>query len=324
MKKTAVISGLALLLLALGCRFENGNYSRALFKHIPDDPELLVLVKPNDVSKLAEVAMNELDLQKIFGNTLELDTTDWQQFQDTAVKMLEALGIPWPQIENVGLLLYYKKPIILATGVFNKIDVETNMQTLGFKYNDNGFFDYVYSGQKLSVPEDGVIMLAAEELLEDLQMVPEEHRLWNRADFSEYRLTSPLDNSVFIWSHPPDHFLSDFPHREDLGDLSLAMDFKSSLNMKLTVRVKDPQKTVFLYDIIFGTIGVAKGLLGSDPDYGPLFNGFQVSQDNRQVVTSVVLPYSRLEALKERFKKDFEAKDNSSFKKVRSFLDAFK
>ncbi len=316
------IACLALVLLS-ACRSEEVQYSRALFRHIPDEPELLVLVRPNDIAKLAEMAISQMKFQEFFDERFKIDAAALDRYKDVAEEMMIALGIPWDSVESVGFFLYFKRPILLISGDFTKPDVTGKLTELGFKQNDNGFFDYIYHEQKLNVPEDGLIMLAEETLLDDISYIPEERRLWNRPDFSEYRLTSPLNNSLFLWTHPPDDFLPDFKYRDDLGDLSLAMNFQSNFSLKVTIRVKDPEKAVYLHDIFFGVVKLSSGLFGDDEDYGPVFNGIKVARNQSQVEASLVIPRDQLASLKDRIVDDIQNPNSKTFTKFRSFMDGF-
>lgn len=311
------------LLLLSACRSEDIHYSRALFRHIPDEPELLVLVRPNDIAKLAEMAVSQLKFEEFFDERFQIDAAALDRYKGVAEEMMKALGIPWPAVESIGFFLYFQRPILLISGDFTKQSVSGKLLELGFKQNDNGFFDYIYHEQKLNIPEDGLIMLAEETLLDDISYIPEERRLWNRPDFSEYRLTSPLNNSVFVWTHPPDNFLPDFKYRDDLGDLSLAMNFKRNFSLKATIRVKDPEKAVYLYDIFFGVVKLSSGFFGDDEDYGPVFSGIKVTRNQAQVEASLIINHDQLKSLKERFVDDIQNPDSKSFTKFRSFMDGF-
>ena len=314
----------AVILILSGCYSEGVNYSRSLFKHIPEDPELLVLVKPNDITSLAEVAIAELNLQQFFSDRLNMDLPALDGYKDVFVEVMEKVGIPYDKVESAGVLIYFQKPVLLISGDFKKEAISQKMGEIGFKQLSNGYFEYLVHPYLLSIPDDGVIMLAEAELLDDLSVVPEENRLWNRDDFREYRETSPLDNSVFIWSHPPERFLSDFAYQEDLGDVSLALNFRSNFSLKATVHIKDPQKAVYLHDMILGTMTFASGFFGEDPDYGPLFKGIKVTQDNRKVEASLVLSNERLLALKKRVVDDINNPDSKTFNKLQSVMDSFK
>jgi len=164
-------------------------------------------------------------------------------------------------------------------------------------------------------------MMASEEILDDLSMIPEDNRLWNRPDFKVYRTTSPLDNSLFVWSHPPENFLSDFKYRDALGDVSLAMNFRNNLSMKAAVRVKDPQKAVLLHDIVLGGVTMARGFFGEDADYGPLFKGMKVSHNQSQVEASLVLSADQMASLKARMIEDFNNPEANTWKKIQDSLN---
>ena len=314
---------LTTMLLFLGCS-RGVNYSKSLFRHIPDDPQLLVLVNPNDISRLVEMAVSELDFGEILGGKVDIDTAKLDHYKDISVEMMKALGLPWERIETIGFLLYFDQPVFLVSGDFRRDQVTDKMKSLGFRQHDNGFFDYVYDKQKLSIPDDGLMMMAQESLLDDLQAIPEANRLWNREDFVEYRLRSPLTNSLFVWTHPPKDFLPDFEYRDDLGDISLALNFKRNFSFKATIRVKDPQKTVLLHDLIYGISKVANGIFGSDPDYGPILNGINVTQNNHQVDASLVIPPEKVRALRDRLRRDFQNDETSTFENIEKFLNKFK
>lgn len=313
----------ALILLLSACQVGGVNYSKALFQHIPDDPEVLVLVNPNDVSRLVDLAVSEINLSEFIGTNIDVDAKTIDHYKDVSVEMLKALGLPWDKVQSVGFLIYYQKPVILVSGNFTKAAITAKMEELGFRQHDNGLFDYVYGEQKLSIPDDGLMMMAEEMLLDDLQMVPEENRLWNRPDFAAYRSTSPLNNSVFVWSHPPEHFLEDFQFRDQLGDVSMAMNFRTNFSFKSTIRVKDPEKAVYLHDFLLGVVLVGRGLFGGDEAYGPLLNSVKVNQDNHVVEASLVLTTGQLMALKEKIKTDFKNGDTSTFRKIDEFLNRF-
>lgn len=314
---------IASMLMFGACRSDHINFSRALFEHVPSDPEILVLVRPNDVIKLAEVALSQIDFKEMLGTNLKIDTEMIERYQKVSLEMLEALGIPIEDIESIGFMLYLNKPVLMVSGNFTKDQVVGKLKEIGFKQNDQEFFDYIYGDQKLHVPADGLMMLAEADLLDFLTTVPKENRLWNREDFSEYRLRSPMDSSLFIWTHPPENFLSDFKYREQLGDASLAVDFKKDFSATLNIRLKSPEHTVYLYDIVFGSLKVSQGLFGDDQDFGPVLKSIQVSQDNRQVVVSMVVPYSKVNRLKERLILEARSDDPTTFKKLRSFFDQF-
>jgi len=314
---------IALFLMLGACRSDHINFSRALFEHVPSDPEILVLVRPNDVINLAEMALSQIDFEEMLGANLEMDTELIQHYQKVSLEMLEALGIPIEDVESIGFMLYLNKPVLMVSGDFTKEGVVGKLKEIGFQQDSNNFFNYIYGEQKLNVPADGLMMMAEADLLDFLTTVPSENRLWNREDFSEYRVRSPMDSSLFIWTHPPDDFLSDFKYRDQLGDVSLAVDFKRDLSATLNIRLKSAENTVYLYDIVFGSLKVSQGLFGDDQDLGPLLKSIQVSQDNRQVVVSIVVPYSKVNRLKERLLEEAQSDDPVTFKKLRSFFDQF-
>ena len=317
-----LLACIALVVLG-GCTSEGIQYSRSLFSHVPKEPELLVLVKPNDVSNLLDIAIAELELQKFFGEYLNFDAKLLEHYKAISSEMLKSVGVPWENVESFGFLLLYGQPVILVSGEFAKADVEGKMTELGFKQQDTGYFEYIYSGMMLSVPAEGLMMMAAEDILEDLTDLPEDQRLWNRDDFKEYRSRTPLNNSLFVWSHPPETLLSDFEYRDDLGDVSLAMNFAGGFSMNAAVRVKDPQKVVFLHDIVLGATTMGAGLFGSDADYGPLFKGIKVAHNNKQVEATLVLTADQLISIKDRMADDINNPDSKTFRKLQNYMNAF-
>ena len=322
--KVVLLLGTLFVILLSGCHSERVNYTKALFKHIPDEPELLVMIRPNELNRLADYAMTQEDLKKMFDDQLNIDTSQWEHYKNVALEMLKALGAPLEQVETIGFLSYFHKPVLLLTGSFQKSEVDQKMRDLGFKQNDSGFFDYVYGAQKLFLPEDGLMILAESELIEDLLSIPSEHRLWNRRDFAEYRATSPLENALFVWTHPPEAFLSDFKYHKDLGDVSVAINLRENISMKTVIRVKDPQKTVYLYDLLFGVTSIAKGLFGDQPAYSPLVRGIDINQESNQVTASLVIPHDKIDVLHRQIKADFLDADSENASKFRNFLGKFK
>ena len=323
MKKSAIILTALLAILLSGCTTPGVRYTQNLFEHIPDDPEFLALVNPNDISTLMELAVRELNFQELFQGKFEVDVKDLDHYTTVAIEMFDALGIPVESVESVGVLLYFKKPVFLLSGAFTKDGVESKLTEIGYKRREDGFFDYVYNDQKLSIPADGVMMMANPELLSELRDLPKENRLWDRDDFTEYRKTSPLNNSVFIWGKPPTSFMPDFPYKDDLGDVSLAIKFGRTITVQGVVRIKDPEKAVYLHDILVGAVSLGKGLFGSDQDYGAVFNGIRVTQNNKQVTASLVVPADKVLALKERVKNDFINNETSTFDKFEKFMSNF-
>ena len=322
--KRPVLSLLVVAALVFsGCRTPGVEYSKNLFQHLPDDPQLIALVNPNDVTSLVELALREINFQEFFGDKVKIDAEELDYYRQIAIEMLEALGIPVDRVEAAGVLVYYDKPVFLLSGAFERASVTAKLEEIGYQADDEGFFDYVYHTQKLVIPADGVMMMAERDLLEDLISIPEDHRMWDREDFADYRLTSPLDNSVFLWAEAPRDFLDGFAHRDDLGAVSLAMKFSRTITIQGVVRIKDPQKTVYLHDIVAGTVKIGQGLFGGDPDYGPLFKGITVTQNNRAVTASLVVPAERVVSLKDRIKKDFLSEDTSTFDKLNQFLERF-
>jgi len=322
--KRLVLSLLVVAALALpSCRTPGVEYSKNLFQHLPDDAQFIALVDPNDVTSLVELALAEINFRELFGDKIDIDAEQLDYYRQIAIEMLAALGIPVDKVESVGALIYYERPVFLLSGAFSREDVMAKLNEIGYQADDSGFYDYVYHTQKLVIPADGVMMMAERDLLEDLIGIPEDHRMWDRPDFEDYRLTSPLDNSVFLWAEAPKQFLEGFAHHDDLGAVSLAMKFSRTITVQGVVRIKDPQKTVYLHDIIAGSVQIGQGLFGNDPDYGPLFKGISVHQDNRQVTASLVVPAERVLSLKERIKSDFLSEDTSTFDKLQQFLERF-
>lgn len=322
MKPTLLVTLAAVLILS-GCNPPGVQYSRNLFEHIPDNPQFLFLANPSDVTNLFELAIKEIDFDELFGSQLDLDTKQLDMYRGVAVEMLDILGIPVEQVESAGVLIYMGKPVFLLSGDFKADEVESKLVETGFQKRDDGFIEYVYDKQKLAIPADGVMMMAELELLEDIQDLPVERSLWNRDDFKQYRQSSPLDNSVFIWGRPPKDMLEQFTQRDELGDFSMALKFGRTITMQTVFRLNDPEKTVYLNDVIVGLVSLGKGFFGQDPDYGPVFNSLRVTQDNKQVSLSLVVPATKVEALKERIKKDFINNDTSTLDKFQQFIDAF-
>jgi len=320
--KTVGLSFLVLLLLS-GCRTPGIQYSQNLFQHLPADAELVALVNPNDISNLVELAIKEINFQDFFGAKVDFDAEKLDYYREISVEMLDSLGIPIEKVEAAGVVMVYERPVFLLSGAFSRDEVIAKLTEIGFAQHDNGFFDYVYHTQKLAIPADGVMMMAEEDLLEDMVSIPEDHRLWDREDFEAYRLTSPLNNSVFLWSDPPKRFLSNFEYHDDLGSVSLALKLKRTITLKAVVRVRDPDKTVYLNDVMVGLVKVGQGLFGNDDDYGPLFNAITVTQDNKQVTASLVVPAERVMSLKERIRKDFVEDDSSTIEKLERWLGRF-
>lgn len=322
MKRILLLLAASLLLAA--CNPGRVNYAQALFEHVPEDPDLLVLVRPDDVTRLMDMGLNDVDFEKMLGVPFKVDAKEIERYRTMIIAMLDQLGIPIEKTQAIGFLWYMEQPVVMLSGGFTKEGVEGKLTEIGFAKDHNGFFDYVYDGQKISIPADGLMMMARVEMLEDLSLIPAESRLWNRPDFKKYRESSPLDNSLFIWSHPPDNFLSDFEHRDALGDVSLAANFRNNLSVRATVRIKDPQKTVALYNIIFGGVTVGRGVFSSDPELSVLLNSIVVSQDNQEVVTNMVLNVDQLNALRTRIKDEFQNQDFGSFDKIETFFKNFR
>lgn len=324
MKHLALWVLLVASIFMVGCRSDHINYSRALFEHVPEDPEILVLVRPDDLTHLAEVAAQEIDFSKLLEMPFDMDAAQITRYQKMGLEMLKQLGVPWENLETFGFMSYMEQPTVMLAGEFRKVDIEAKLTELGFKKKSTGFFEYIYGGMDLYVAADGLMMMANPMVLEEIQMLPDEKRLWNRPDFKTYRENSPLDNSLFVWSHPPERFLSGFEYRDVLGDVSLAANFRNNLTIKTVVRIKDPAKTVQLHNIVAGSVMMGKGFLANDPDFGPVLEGINVSQNNKEVVADLVVTAPQLAAIKERLKKEFNDKDMGTFDKINSFLGNFR
>ncbi|CAM2008162.1 hypothetical protein [Acanthopleuribacter pedis] len=320
---TGYAAGVLLVMVILGSSSctTGVNYSQSLFNHIPADPELLVLVRPNDLTKLLEVSVEELDLSTLFDNRLDIDTKDIQRYKQLLSDTLEAVGIPWPKVESVGFMVYLEKPVVLISGEFTQQAIVDKMTELGFKQRANGYFDYVYDKMKVHVPADGLIMMGENDMLEFLMLVPDEQRLWNRPDFAEYRRVTPLDNSLFVWSVPPKNFLNDFEHRDQLSNVSLAMNVKNNVTLNVAVRLKTSQHATYLYDVVFGFVSLGRGIFGSDPELGPLMKSLQIRQEKASVVTTLVVPASQLPAIKDRLIKELDSQESPTLSKLKNFLD---
>lgn len=314
---------LAALIIVGGCSGRI-DYNKALFKHVPDDPELLLLARPNELTDFTQKTLAEMGIQEMFSDMWQADFADLDQYREVTVEIIEALGLPWRDIQVVGVLVYFKKPVFLASGEIKKDEVVERLTELGFKQNSNGTFNYVYEAQKLYIPEDGIMMMAEEDLLEFLMDVPEDKRLWNRPDFADYRTKSPLDNTVFVWSNPPDYFLKSFEYRDDLGSVSLALDMKSAIQIKNTIHINDPNKTVMLYNLLNGAVHIGRAAFGNHKVYSPIFNGVEVTQDNQRVVTSLVVPASQVPALRDQLAQDLGQPSSDTLSGFRRFFDAFK
>lgn len=300
------------------------DYSRTLFEHIPDDPQLLVLVQPNELADFTQKTITELALSDWVGQDWDVQLDEIERYQTLAIEIFGALGIPWSQVHSAGVLVYFEKPVFLACGEIDRDQVMQALLDLGFTQNRSGTFNYIYDKQKLLLPKDGLIMMAEEDLLEFLMDVPDENRLWNRKDFAEYRLTSPLDNTVFIWSQPPKSFLGDFPYHDQLGAISLAVNLEGAVSIKNCIRLRDPQKTVILYDLLSGGVSISRAAFAQDPVYGSLFRGIEITQDNNQVVTSLVIPADQVKQIKTRLISDLKDPNPQTFAGLQRFFGTFK
>lgn len=319
-------SGLWLLLMVLASCSSGVDYSRSLFVHIPEDPEALVLIKPNDIARVAEVAFTDVDLGQFLGQKgLEMDLSDYNRYKQVFEDTMLALAIPWQDVESIGFMLYLEKPVFLVAGNFTQEKVDGKLNEIGFRQSaSTSFYDYLYNDYKLALPGDGLMMIADVELLDFLKSVPEENRLWNRPDFKTYRRNSPLDNSVFVWSVPPDNFLKEFPYREDLGDLSMALDFSTTVNFKTVLRLKSADKTVYLHDMLTGIVTFGKGVMGGDKVFAPVLNNVKVSQNNREVTLSATMSHAQVNAVRERIVNDIADPENATtFSDLRKMIEQF-
>lgn len=315
---------LVLALIGLGsCRTAGIDYARTLFEHVPEDPEVLVVVRPDDLIKQFDLLAADADVSN-WMKQLQMDADDIERYRKISLKVLEQTGIPVEKLECIGYLSYLKQPVVLISGIFRKSDVEQKLKDLGFRQDEEGFFDYIYNDQKLHVAHDGLIVMAIEDVLDDLDNLPPEHRLWNRPDFKKYRETSPLDNSVFVWSHPPQSLLQGIPNREALGDCSLAINFRSGVSLRATIRLKQPDKVAIVHAAALAGVMGGKKLLGDDPDIGPVVNGIVLSQDNEAVVVNMVISPEQLGKLKERIKREAEGGSSTTIGKLGSLMGIFK
>jgi hypothetical protein len=318
---------LGLVLLAfLGSCTSGVDYSRSLFVHIPEDPEALVLIKPNDIARVAEVAFTDVDLGEFFGQKgLEIDLSDYNRYKQVFEDTMLALAIPWQDVESIGFMLVFEKPVFLVAGDFKQQQVDAKLAEIGFRQSSStGFYDYLYNDYKLALPGDGLMMIADVELLDYLKSVPEKNRLWNREDFKTYRRNSPLDNSVFVWSVPPDNFMKDFPYRDEFGDLSVALDFSTTVNFKAVMRVKSPDKTVYLNDMLAGAVTFSRGIMGGDEVFSPILNNVKVSQNNREVTLAVTMSHAQVDAVRKRIINDIADPENATtFSDLRKMIEQF-
>ncbi len=319
---TALCASLVIALLC-SCRTSGIDYARALFEHVPEDPEVLVVVRPDDLIKQFDLLAADADISH-WMKQLSIDAGDIERYRQMSLKILEQTGVPVEKLECIGFLSYLKQPVFLISGVFRKEDVERKLKELGFRQDDAGFFDYIYGEQKLHVARDGLIALGREDMLDDLENLPAEHRLWNRADFKKYRETSPLDNSVFVWSHPPESLLKGIPNRETLGNCSLAINFRSGVSLRATVRLKEPDKVAIVHATALAATVAGKKLLGDDPDLGPIVQGIVLSQDNEAVMLNMVISPEQLSQLKERIKREAEGGSHTTLGKLGDLVGIFK
>ncbi len=319
-----LLLGLAVAVLALGsCRTSGIDYARTLFEHVPEDPDVLVVVRPDDLLKQFDLLAADADISN-WMKQFQVEAGDIERYRKLSIKILEQTGIPMDKLECIGYLSYLKQPVVLISGIFRKSDVEKKLKDLGFRQGDGEFFDYIYNDLKLHVANDGLIVMAIEDILDDLENLPPEHRLWNRPDFKKYRETSPLDNSIFVWSHPPESLLQGIPNREALGDCSLAINLRAGVSMRATVRLKQPDKVAIVHAAALAGVMGGKKLLGDDPDLGPVVNGIVLSQDNEAVMLNMIISPEQLVKLKERIKRESEGGSTTTVGKLSSLLGIFK
>ncbi|MCB1052442.1 MAG: hypothetical protein H6510_09750 [Acidobacteria bacterium] len=300
------------------------DQNKALFNHIPNNPELVAMVNPNELAEFSQKAFTELALKDLMDTKWAFQAQDWEHYRVLATSLMEALGLPWSEIQSTGIMIYLEQPVILASGSFRKSEVEQKILDLGFTQNNDGTFNYVYEEQKLFIPADGVLMMAKREILSFLKTIEPQDRLWNRPDFEQYRKTTPLNNSVFIWSAPPEHMFTEFPYRQDLGSVSLALNLKGQISGKAVARLNSPERTIMLYDIIFGSVKVAQGVFGSDQDYSKLFNAISVNHDNTKVEATLVMSHEDAIKLKERMVKDIQNPDDMTIQGFDKFFNMLK
>lgn len=325
-KMPGLIAALCALLattLLGSCRTSGIDYAKALFEHVPEDPDVLVIVRPDDLLKQFDLLSADADVSS-WMKQLSVDAQDIERYRQMSVKILEQTGIPVEKLECIGYLSYLKQPVFLISGVFRKQDVEQKLKDLGFRQDEAGFFNYIYGEQKLHVARDGLIALGAEDMLDDLENLPAEHRLWNRPDFKKYRESSPLDNSIFVWSHPPDSLLQGIPNRESLGNCSLAINFRSGVSLRATVRLKEPGKVALVHATALAATVAGRNLLGDDPDLGPIAQGIVLSQDNEAVMLNMVISPEQLAQLKERIKREAEGGSHTTLGKLGDLVGIFK
>lgn len=319
--------GLVLVMILLGlagCDLQKTSYSQALFEHVPEDPELLLLVRPNELMAFTQKSIADMGLNHSVSEQWGLAMGDVDRYRKLMVDVFEALGLPWENIEVMGVMVFLGKPVFLAAGDVVREDLEARMRELGFRQNDFGAFNYLVDPYKLWIPDDGLIMMAEGDLLDFLQDIPDEHRLWFREDFREYREKSPLNNTLFVWSKPPERFLTDFPYRDELGSVSLAVDLKSAISIRNTIRLNAPDRTIVLYDILSGAVSLARGVFANDPVYGPIFHGIEVVHDNTKVDTSLVIPSDRVDQVRNRILADLENPQSQTLQGMQRFFETFK
>jgi hypothetical protein len=313
-----------LALIVLACTPRGIDENRALFEHIPNNPELLVMVRPNELTEFSQKALVDLVLKDAVDPRWNLDAGKVEEYRLLAISLFEALGLPWSDIRSLGVMIFMEQPVFLASGHFHKEVVEKRIADLGFTRNADGSFNYVYEGQRLLLPADGLIMLAEPEVLQFLRSIAAEDRLWNRPDFETYRSTTPLDNTLFLWSDPPEQLFGDFPYREELGSLSLALNLKVGLSFKFVARLKSPERTVMLADMMLGAITFARGAFGSDQDYGRLFQALQVNHDQTRVETTMVLGAADALRLRDRIAADLKQPSSTTFDGFQRFFEMVK
>ena len=89
----AVYGLMAVILLIGGCA-QRVDYAQALFSHVPDDPELLILARPNELMDFTQKSMADMGIQDLFGDMWQADFGELDQYRQVSVEIIEALGIP--------------------------------------------------------------------------------------------------------------------------------------------------------------------------------------------------------------------------------------